>query len=77
MQCGIIVRARLRLIQAPRYVVIHTLTYEGLDPFLSDQARLATAEGLGPLGGGVTREADGRWRFMLLAGSFLTGAGIF
>ena len=43
-QCGIVVRARLRLIQAPKYVVVRTLTYDDLDTFLADQARLITVD---------------------------------
>jgi FAD/FMN-containing dehydrogenase len=70
-QCGIIVRARLRLVAAPKYVTMRTLTYDDLDTLLSDQARLAMIDVLGPLGGAVTRETDGRWRFVLLAGTFL------
>jgi FAD/FMN-containing dehydrogenase len=71
-QCGIIVRARLHLVPAPTDVAMRTLTYDDLDTLLSDQARLATVEALGPLGGGLIREADGRWRFVLRAGTFLT-----
>jgi len=74
-QCGIIVRARLRLVPASKYVAMHRLIYDDLDAFLSDQARLATVEELGPLGGEVTRDANGHWRFVLLAGSFMAEAG--
>ena len=69
-QCGIIVRARLRLLHTPAYIAIRTLTYEGLDPLLTDSARLARAEAVPVLGGEVTKDADGRWRFALLAGVF-------
>ena len=64
-------RARLRLVQVAKYIVMRRLSYEDLDTFLSDQTRLATVEALGLLGGEATRESDGRWRFMLLAGTFL------
>jgi FAD/FMN-containing dehydrogenase len=70
-QCGIIVRARLRLVQAPKYIAMRTLTYHDMDVFLSDQARLATVARLGLLDGEVTRETDGRWRFTIMAGTFL------
>ena len=70
-QCGIVVRARLRVVPAPRHVTIHTLTYDDVDGFLSDQERLATAEGLDLLAGSVTKDADGRWRLALLPGTFL------
>jgi FAD/FMN-containing dehydrogenase len=39
-QCGIIVRARFRLAQAPGYVVLRTLNYPDLETLVSDQAPL-------------------------------------
>jgi cytokinin dehydrogenase len=68
-QCGIIVRARLRLVAAPRFVSIHPLLYDDMDPFLSDQARLTTVDALGPLNGRITKDQAGHWQFTLLAGS--------
>jgi cytokinin dehydrogenase len=70
-QCGIIVRARLRMVRAPTHVAMHTLTYDDVAVFVSDQARLAVTEGVGPLTGRVVREPDGRPRCQLIAGSFL------
>jgi FAD/FMN-containing dehydrogenase len=70
-QCGIIVRARLRLIQAPMYVVVRTLTYDDMNAFLSDQARLMTVDSVGLLNGRAMREKDGQSRFALVAGSFV------
>jgi FAD/FMN-containing dehydrogenase len=54
-QCGIIVRARLRLVQAPEHVEMRALTYDDLAALLADQARLAAVDALGPLGGAVLR----------------------
>ena len=54
-QCGMIVRARLRLIQAPKFVVMHELTYDDMDSFFSDQARLTMIDELGPLNGRITK----------------------
>jgi FAD/FMN-containing dehydrogenase len=73
-QCGIIVRARLRLTQAPKYVAIRTLMYDDMDVFLADQARLTTIDDVHLLNGRLTREQDGRWRFALIAGTFVTDA---
>jgi FAD/FMN-containing dehydrogenase len=70
-QCGIIVRARLRLIPAPEHVEMCALTYDDLTAFLSDQRRLASSDALGPLGGAVTTDTSGRWRFVLFAGTWL------
>jgi len=69
-QCGIIVRARLRLTHAPTYVVLRTLTYDDSNALVSDLARLARAGALPVLGGEVTKDVDGRWRLVLLAGTF-------
>ena len=68
-QCGIIVRARLRLVAAPNFVAIHPLMYDDMDAFLSDQAHLTTVDALGPLNGRITKGQDGRWQFTLLAGA--------
>ena len=73
-QCGIIVRARLRLIRAPKLVSMRALVYDELDSFLEDQARLTTAESLGPMSGEAIREPNGHVRFVLHAGSFVESA---
>ena len=67
-QCGIITRARVRLINAPKFVAVSTLLYDDIDAFLGDQAKLMAVETLGPLNGAAIREADGRVRFELYAG---------
>lgn len=72
-QCGIIVRARLRLVPAPGYVAVRTLTYDDAEAFLSHQARLTATDGLGPLNGRITREG-GRAQYVLSAGSFVAQA---
>src|SRR5258708_35948244 len=42
-QCGIIVRARIRLLPAPSAVVLHNLAYDDLETYISDQNQIATA----------------------------------
>ncbi|MGB7658870.1 MAG: FAD-binding protein, partial [Pseudolabrys sp.] len=74
-QCGIIVRARLRLIQAPKFVVMHELTYDDMDSFFSDQARLTMIDELGPLNGRITKNQNGSPQFVLLAGNGVAEAG--
>jgi cytokinin dehydrogenase len=69
-QCGIIVRARLRLAPAPAYVVLRTLNYPDLETVVADQARLATANGLGPLTSRIVKESAGQVRFQLVGGTF-------
>jgi FAD/FMN-containing dehydrogenase len=73
-QCGIIVRARLALAAAEKLVVTRTLTYQDLDAFLSDQARLTQVAALGLLNGRLSRNAQGRWDCLLTAGSFVADA---
>ena len=58
-QCGIIVRARLRLLPAPRYVVLRTLNCPDLQTLVSEQGRLVLAEGLGPLTSRIVKEPAG------------------
>jgi cytokinin dehydrogenase len=69
-QCGIIVRARLRLAPAPAHVVLHTLGYPDLTTLVSDQARLARTEGLGPLTSRIMKDPAGQVRFQLIGGTF-------
>jgi FAD/FMN-containing dehydrogenase len=73
-QCGIIVRARLGLVPAEKLVMTRTLTYQDLDAFLSDQARLTQVAALGLLNGRLSRNAQSRWDCLLTAGSFVGDA---
>jgi FAD/FMN-containing dehydrogenase len=67
-QCGIIVRARLALVPAAKFVVAHALTYADLDAFLSDQARLADNGGPDLLNGRLIKTPQGTWNHVLTAG---------
>ena len=69
-QCGLIVRARLRLVHATPYVLVRTLTCDDSDALISDHVRLATSDGPPVLVGEVTKDAGGRWRFVSLSGTF-------
>ena len=71
-QCGIIVRARLRLLEAPNSVVMRTMTYDDLSTFLADQARLTQAVTLGPLNGRLSKSQENSWLFALNAGTFVS-----
>src|SRR5262245_20931076 len=73
-QCGIIVRARLRMVRAPKFVAMRALVYDELDSFLDDQARLTASESLGPMRGQAVREPNGQSHFVLHAGSFIEAA---
>ena len=70
-QCGLIVRARLRLVAAPKPVAIHPLSYDDMDAFLADQGRLTGIDAVGPLNGRISKGQDGRWQYTLLAGNYV------
>ena len=74
-QCAFIVRARLRLTDAPRFLVLHALAYADVDAFLGDQVRLAPALDKGRLEGHATPRPGGGWDFTLWVGSEARGAG--
>ncbi len=70
-QCGLIVSARLRLVDAPRWVVRRDLDYDDLNWFLSDLRRLATEARGEHLGAYVLPpEGSGGWRFRINVGKF-------
>ena len=58
-QCGIIVRARLALAPAAKFVVTHALTYADLDAFLADQGRLRRRCSAGPVERTANQDAAG------------------
>lgn len=69
-QCGLIVRARLRLVAAPRWVVRRNLDYDDLSTFLADHRRLASEAKLEHLGAYVVAREGGGWRFRINIGAF-------
>src|SRR5262249_13747243 len=71
-QCGIIVRARLRLAPAANFIVTHALTYSDLDAFLADQARLAESGAPDLLNGRLNKTSQGMWEYVLFAGRFVS-----
>jgi hypothetical protein len=74
-QCGLIVRARLRLLPAPDQVVVRRFTYGHRDAFLADLAMLASAEPEGAITGDFNLEGDGRtWTPVITITSFRSRA---
>jgi FAD/FMN-containing dehydrogenase len=71
-QCGVIVRARLRLMSAPSHVMIHDLTYTELDAYLADQTRIASEGRFDSQRGTMVRDKTGTWRFVIEIGKFFT-----
>src|SRR6185503_18867538 len=68
-QCGILVRARLRLAPAPASITVQSMRYEDLTALLEDLRRLAADESLATIAGEITRGADGGWRRSVLVGT--------
>jgi cytokinin dehydrogenase len=71
-QCGVIVRAGLRLMPAPTHVVLQELTYTDLDAYLTDHVRLASEGGFDSQRGTMMRDQSGTWRFVIEIGKFFT-----
>ncbi len=67
-QCALIVRARLRLAEAPRTLQLRRLPYTDLGRFLADQVRLCGAP-IATLAGEMIPDAEGRWRLDLMVGA--------
>lgn len=71
-QCGIIVRARIRLVPAPRSVVLHNLVYDDLETYISDQKRIAMEGRFDHQYGTASRKRNGPWSFTMQLGKFYT-----
>src|SRR5712691_1396698 len=69
-QCGIIVRARIRLIPAPIHVVLQNLIYSDIESYLADQSRTAADGRFDSQRGVLSKSNDGKWIFTMEAGKF-------
>jgi cytokinin dehydrogenase len=77
-QCGLIVRARLKLVPAPDQVVVRSFTYADRSAFLADLAMLATAETEGAIAGDLNLESAGRtWTPVITITSFRSRAPVW
>jgi cytokinin dehydrogenase len=75
-QCGIIVRARLKLVDAPKYVLRRTSPYSDSDALVGEAARVANAGTVPVIAGEITKDSDGRWRMALVTGTFSDEPGM-
>lgn len=57
-QCGLITRARIRVLPAPANVVIREFKYSQYSPFLEDLSLLAREESAGAIGARMLKSAD-------------------
>src|SRR5258708_1941196 len=71
-QCGIILRARMRLVPVPSHALLHDVVYGDLEKYIVDQTRVATDGRFDHQRGFATRKADGAWSFTLQVGKFFT-----
>src|SRR5712691_3745468 len=69
-QCGIIVRARIRLIPAPSHVVLQNLAYSDIESYLVDQSRTAADGRFDSQRGVLSKSNDGKWIFTMEVGKF-------
>jgi cytokinin dehydrogenase len=77
-QCGLIVRARLKLVPAPDQVVVRSFTYADRSAFLADLAVLATVETEGAIAGDLNLESTGRtWTPVITITSFRSRAPVW
>lgn len=70
-QCGIIVRATLRLRPAPLNVRRYKLYYRELADLMADQCRLLREDRFDYLEGQLCPTSSGHWKYLLEAGTFL------
>src|SRR5712691_11165778 len=73
-QCGIIVRARVRLMPAPSHVVVQNLIYSDMESYLADQSRSAADGRFDSQRGGLSRNKDGKWIFTMEAGKLYSSS---
>ncbi|BDA69801.1 dehydrogenase containing FAD binding domain [Calothrix sp. PCC 7716] len=71
-QCGIIVRATIRLIKAESNARVFLLDYDDLATFTRDQRLLIDSERFNYVEGQIVSKQDGGWRYQLEAASFYT-----
>jgi len=69
-QCGLIVSARLRLVTAPKWVVLRDLIYDDLGKFLGDAKRLAMQDKVEHVGALVLPGQTQGGRFKITVGKF-------
>jgi len=67
-QCGIIVRARARLISAPSQVVLQNFIYSDLERYLADQSQAAADGRFDSQRGVLSKGKDGKWIFTMEVG---------
>ncbi len=73
-QCGIIVRARVRLIPAPSHVALQNFIYSDLERYLTDQSRAATDGRFDSQRGVLSKNKDGKWIFTMEVGKFYSSS---
>ena len=71
-QCGLILRATLRLIPAPTRALVFQLFYDDIHLFVRDQLRLVHDARFEYLEGQVVSTESGGWRYMIEAASLYT-----
>lgn len=72
-QCGLIVRAKLRLVPAPSQVLVFHLFYDDLDTYLADQKAVLADGRFDYQEGQIVRRPDDRgWRYLMEVAAYVT-----
>jgi cytokinin dehydrogenase len=71
-QCGIIVRARLKVVPAPEQIAARTLTYTSVDKFLADQRQIASEARFDVIEGALARSGGPNWSYRITVANFGT-----
>lgn len=72
-QCGIIVRAKLRLVPAPENILLFNLFYDDLETYLEDQRTVLEDGRFDYHEGQIVRRPDNSgWRYMIEAAAYFT-----
>ena len=74
-QCGLIARARLRLMPAPAQVVRRELIYQDVDAYLADASRLIVDSPFDYQRTAVNHTPDGGWKLKMMIGMQSDGKG--
>lgn len=73
-QCGIITRARIKLIPTPIAVASRDIQYSNLNTFMNDLYQVSLKENSGAIGAHMIMTPNGTWNYVLSATSFLRNA---
>ena len=72
-QCGLITRARIKLIPAPAYASSREIKYSDLNAFMNDLYQISLREPQGAVAAHAILAQNGAWNFVISASQFIKG----